>query len=264
MPVPRLWPNMLVPTTHPRYASLRYREMLAKGMEDGLVAPAGLAAHGRGEAFDYLLGETTIPEAKSQARVAAAALLLSKRPVISVNGNSTVLAGRETIELSQAVGADIEVNLFHSSPERVERLVAVYESMGARNVLGRTREAAIPGIDHDRGLCAEGGIFSADTVLVLLEDGDRTRALKGMGKTVIAVDLNPLSRTPRTCDIPVVDNVVRALPEIAGHARELADSPEWELAFLVEGFRRDESLERILVRISERLRGMFGNGTGHK
>jgi 4-phosphopantoate--beta-alanine ligase len=48
--------------------------------------------------------------------------------------------------------------------------------------------------------------------MVSLEDGDRTQALVEMGKKVIALDLNPISRTARTANITVVDNVIRAMP----------------------------------------------------
>ena len=51
----------------------------------------------------------------------------------------------------------------------------------------------------------------ADVVLVPLEDGDRTEALKKMGKTVITFDLNPLSRTSQKADITIVDNVIRGM-----------------------------------------------------
>ena len=51
----------------------------------------------------------------------------------------------------------------------------------------------------------------ADVVLVPLEDGDRTEALKKMGKTVITFDLNPLSRTAQKADITIVDNVIRGM-----------------------------------------------------
>ena len=51
----------------------------------------------------------------------------------------------------------------------------------------------------------------ADVVLVPLEDGDRTEALKKMGKTVIVFDLNPLSRTAQKADITIVDNVTRGM-----------------------------------------------------
>ena len=245
---------MDIPESHPRHLSLKLRERIAQGIRDGLVAPAGLAAHGRGEAFDYLLGEKTIPEAREQARAAAAALLLSGSPVISVNGNSTVLAPGETVELAAEVGAMIEVNLFHSSDERVEKLASFLEEAGAAKVLGRDKNSLIPGIDHDRGGCSSDGIFSADTVLVLLEDGDRTEALSAMGKLVIAVDLNPLSRTARTCDIPVVDNVTRALPEISKMAREMRSRSPEELREIIGNFNSRESLRRVILAIAERLK----------
>jgi 4-phosphopantoate--beta-alanine ligase len=51
-------------------------------------------------------------------------------------------------------------------------------------------------------------------VLVPLEDGDRTEALRRLGKTVIAIDLNPLSRTAQAASITIVDNVTRAMPKL--------------------------------------------------
>ena len=64
------------------------------------------------------------------------------------------------------------------------------------------------------------GIFSADVVLVPLEDGDRCQALVNMGKTVIAIDLNPLSRTARSATITIVDELTRALPHITQACHE--------------------------------------------
>jgi hypothetical protein len=54
---------MTVPGSHPRHESLQAREALVEGVEDGYVAQQGLIAHGRGEAFDYLVGEETSPPA---------------------------------------------------------------------------------------------------------------------------------------------------------------------------------------------------------
>ena len=45
-----------------------------------------------------------------------------------------------------------------------------------------------------------------------MEDGDGTQALVDMGKKVIALDINPLSRTAKTADITIVDNVIRVMP----------------------------------------------------
>jgi len=44
-------------SSKPRAKSLLIREKLITGFDHGLVAKEGLLAHGRGEAFDYLLGE---------------------------------------------------------------------------------------------------------------------------------------------------------------------------------------------------------------
>ena len=66
---------MEIPESHPRHNSLKMRHKLTEGYKAGLVAEAGLIAHGRGEAFDYLLGEETIPEAEEAEKVAASLLL---------------------------------------------------------------------------------------------------------------------------------------------------------------------------------------------
>ncbi|WP_292522466.1 phosphopantothenate/pantothenate synthetase family protein, partial [Methanoculleus sp.] len=74
-------------------------------------------------------------------------------------------------------------------------------------------ERIVP-LSHDRALSLPEGIGDADLVLVPLEDGDRCAALRKMGKTVITIDLNPLSRTARTANLTIVDEVTRAIPAI--------------------------------------------------
>ena len=66
---------MNIPKSHPRFVSLSIREKIVKGYNDGLVAKEGLLAHGRGEAFDYLVGEKTSRTAKAAINAAAAKLL---------------------------------------------------------------------------------------------------------------------------------------------------------------------------------------------
>ncbi len=51
--------SMEISKDHPRYRSLVVRERMSDLVREGVVAPTGLIAHGRGEAFDYLLGERT-------------------------------------------------------------------------------------------------------------------------------------------------------------------------------------------------------------
>ena len=46
--------------SHPRYRSLLMRHRLEVAAKKGMLADSAMIAHGRGEAYDYLLGETTI------------------------------------------------------------------------------------------------------------------------------------------------------------------------------------------------------------
>ncbi|WOX57171.1 4-phosphopantoate--beta-alanine ligase [Methanoculleus receptaculi] len=209
----------MIPKDHPRYRSLIARERLARCAREGVVTLEGLAAHGRGEAFDYLIGERTTPSAAVAARTAAAMLLSARHAVISVNGNTAALAADDIAALQRVSGADVEVNLFHRTEDRVERITRLLESHGVR-VLRGTAERLIP-LSHDRALCLPGGIGDADLLLVPLEDGDRCAALRRMGKTVITIDLNPLSRTARTANLTIVDELTRALPGITAGCSSL-------------------------------------------
>ena len=264
-----------IPRSHPRYHSLMTREAIVEGMKRGIVAEAGLIAHGRGEAFDYLMGEKTLPEAVSAEREAVRLLKHAENPVLSVNGNTAVLCAQEVVTLAGLVGARIEVNLFHRTEERVKRIVHLLREAGAGNVLGEEPDARIPGLEHERGKCTEKGIGSADVVLVPLEDGDRALALKKMGKTVICIDLNPLSRTSRTSDVSIVDEVKRAMTnmiEIAKSGEEGQEKGQRENGrdvgqYLGEneglekkreegqkvGFDNPTNLKNFVKRIAERL-----------
>lgn len=190
------------------------RHRLVEGFRNGLTAPEGLIAHGRGEALDYLLGEGTTEFADRGQIAAAAALLLAKRPVISVNGNVGALVPEDISKLANELDCPAEVNIFHRTEERVAKLCEALRSSGCRKVLGEAPDERLPFLDHPRAVCCSDGIFSADTVLVPLEDGDRAEVLVRLGKTVITIDLNPLSRTARVANISIVNNIVRAVPEL--------------------------------------------------
>ncbi|MBW3582853.1 MAG: phosphopantothenate/pantothenate synthetase [Euryarchaeota archaeon] len=203
-----------IPADHPRARSLQTRERMKAAVEEGLVHMTGLIAHGRGEAFDYLLGEKTGPVATAATRKAAAVLLAAERPVLSLNGNVVALAAPELVTLAKAIPATLEVNLFHHTPERVRKLIQVVQDAGADRVLGDAPDMRIPGLASDRGPCHSDGIGGADVILVPLEDGDRCEALKKMGKTVITIDLNPLSRTAKTADVTICDELTRTVEHI--------------------------------------------------
>ncbi|HUU07575.1 MAG TPA: phosphopantothenate/pantothenate synthetase, partial [Thermoplasmata archaeon] len=214
-----------------------------------IVAPQGLIAHGRGEAMYYLLGERTTKEARIAARAAAAALLRSERPVISVNGNVAALASREVVDLAKTVGARIEISLFHRSDARVSKIQAVLESDGATDILGFLPDERIPGLDGVRGRCSSEGVYSADVVLVALEDGDRTEALTRMGKKVVAIDLNPMSRTARAADVSVVDEVTRAIPLISGYVEEMSGDED-ALDNALAKYDREANLRAVMKMIA--------------
>lgn len=204
---------MLIPRSHPRASSLHIRERLVRGYKDGLVVEEGLLAHGRGEMFDYLIGEKTSETSLDAIKAAARMLLIAKHPVISVNGNFAALCPKEIVQLARVTGADIEVNLFYASQKRKKAIAQFLKKNGADNVLGLDVRFSqkIPKLDSARRMVDERGIFIADVVLVPLEDGDRTIALKKFGKRVITFDLNPMSRTAQTADITIVDNVTRGM-----------------------------------------------------
>ncbi|MFC7176108.1 4-phosphopantoate--beta-alanine ligase [Halosegnis marinus] len=231
-----------IPESHPRYESLLTRHRIEHGVDIGITSRQGLIAQGRGEAYDYLLGERTLDSADAAARAAAAHFLLADHPVVSVNGNVAALVPGEVVELAEATGADIEVNLFNRTDERMERIAAHLREHGATEVKGLTADGRIPGLDHARAKVDADGIGSADVVLVPLEDGDRAEALAAMGKTEIVVDLNPLSRSARAAAVPVVDNIIRAVPNITRHARELADAAPAELRDIVDAFDAEAAL----------------------
>ncbi|MHC1627824.1 MAG: 4-phosphopantoate--beta-alanine ligase [Candidatus Nezhaarchaeales archaeon] len=246
----------MIPKNHPRYWSLMIREELIKHFEKGIVAKAGLIAHGRGEAFDYLIGEETIEPAMKAIRAAAAALLLAKHPVISVNGNTAALAGKWVIELAEIVNAKIEVNLFYRTKERERAIESLLRDLGAKEVLGvdENASATIPELMSERRKVDPRGILIADVVLVPLEDGDRTEALRKMGKTVIAIDLNPLSRTARAASITIVDNIVRAMPKLVDEASKLKKASRQELESILKSYDNTATLSDVLSYIINRLK----------
>ena len=134
---------MDIPKDHPRYKSLMTRERLAEMVQRGLVTPTGLISHGRGEAYDYMMGEKSTDAALEAEKAAAAHLLNARNPVVCVNGNAAALDPKGLISLAEAVPAKIEVNLFHRTPERMEGLISYLEENGAREVLGREPDSRI-------------------------------------------------------------------------------------------------------------------------
>ena len=241
---------MLIPKTHPRAASLYIREKLVHGFREGLVVEEGLLAHGRGEMFDYLIGEKTSKESREAIRAAAVSLLTARSPVISVNGNFAALCPKEIVELSKITGAKIEVNLFYASEKRKKAIAGTLKKNGVKEILGVDPKFSkkIPKLDSARRIVDSRGIFSADVVLVPLEDGDRTIALKKFGKDVITFDLNPMSRTAQTADITIVDNVTRGMALLIGTCKKLSGKD-----LVYKKFDNKKNLKRSIDTIRKNL-----------
>ena len=255
-----------VPKTHPRYLSLSLRDTIVAGVEQGITSIHGLIAHGRGEAFDYLIGETTQPFAMEAIHAAAALLRRAEHPVISVNGNVAALAPEALIQLGQVLNAPLEVNIFHTETGREEKIrehllehkarletsPASVGMEGIPDVLMPTTEAQLSYIDSNRKFVHPDGIFKADVVFVPLEDGDRCEALRKMGKDVVTVDLNPMSRTAKQASITIVDNVVRALPLLCEEIRNFSAPTAQDI---LERYNNQAVLQEALRHISR-----SGNG----
>ena len=232
--------------SHPRYQSLLLRHRLEQAEKDGLLAGSAMIAHGRGEAYDYLLGEHTIPSAHTATVQAFAALRMAQRPVISLNGNAVALAGESLLMLAERLSCPVEINIFYRTPERMEALIGRLEAIKKEHqlgvqILGAEPNARIPGLEGPRANCTKEGIIDSDVIMVPLEDGDRCEALVAMGKTVIVIDLNPLSRSAKMGSITIVDELTRVVQNML---ENLEDS------VVDEAFNNDEVLADALRHIA--------------
>lgn len=238
-----------VPVSHPRYTSLRLRDAIVSGVDNGITSSHGLIAHGRGEAFDYLLGEQTHAFASQAIRAAAARLRTATHPVLSVNGNTAALVAEDIVRLSRAVPAPIEVNIFHASQERERAIAEHLKQAGAETVLLPDPQVVLDDIDSNRRFVHPEGLARADVVFVPLEDGDRCEALVRAGRQVITVDLNPLSRTAQKATITIVDNVTRAIPVLVAEVEAIAETPRDDLLAVVEQCDNAAILSTAIQRI---------------
>lgn len=256
-----------VPRSHPRYNSLMGRKLLTEAATDGLLADSALIAHGRGEAYDYLLGEATCESARAAIKQSALLMKHAKRCVISVNGNAVALAAADLIRCAAVLRCPIEINIYYRTPERMTALNSRLEKMrgevsegGAPSgwdgdwqtavadviILGINPDSRIPNLEGPRANCCSDGILNADVIFVPLEDGDRCEALIEMGKKMIVVDLNPLSRTAQQATVTIVDELMRMAPILLSDLINEAPNtlPEWD-----NKANLDDSLSVMLMQL---------------
>jgi 4-phosphopantoate--beta-alanine ligase len=81
-----------------------------------------------------------------------------------------------------------------------------------------------------------------------------------MGKTVVTVDLNPLSRTARKATITIVDNIIRVIPLLISEIESLRGSGSDDLEGILSAFDNQDNLKSVLEFISRRLNAFSFEG----
>ncbi|MBU4299439.1 DUF137 domain-containing protein, partial [Patescibacteria group bacterium] len=162
--------------------------------------------------------------------------------------NAAALIPKEIIKLAKITGSKIEVNLFYRTEKREKKIKDLLMACGVAHVfgVGKDASATIPELLSERRKVDPRGIFKADVVLVFLEDGDRTEALIKMGKKVIAVDLNPFSRTAQKANITIVDNIVRAMPELIKTSQEFKSRGEQKIKSILKNYDNKKILKEMV------------------
>ena len=74
-----------------------------------------------------------------------------------------------------------------------------------------------------------------------------------MGKIVITIDLNPLSRTATMSDISIIDNLVRVIPEMIKQSRKMSKYSDSDLKKIIKKFDNQKQLNLTLRYMSKRL-----------
>ena len=108
------------------------------------------------------------------------------------------------------------------------------KSVQSVRILGKEGDGRIRGLDGPRAICSIEGIEKASTILVPLEDGDRCEALIALGKEVLVIDLNPLSRTARMASVTIVDEVSRVVDVLLKEIlHEKYERESWDNEFVL-------------------------------
>ena len=239
---------------HPRYESLLHREKIVEAHKKGILADSGMIAHGRGETFDYIIGEKTTSNSRYTIQVASCYFLTKKHPVLSVNGNTTALVAEEIAQLSKILDIPVEINLYYRTPERIVKIEEVYKKLGVKEILGTDEDDFIdtPNLNGPRSPVSISGISKSDLIFIPLEDGDRAEKLSATNKDIISVDLNPLSRTAQTSTLTIVDNIVRAMPLLIKYVNDYMEKDKGELEEKISSFNNKTNLFNATKDITKR------------
>jgi 4-phosphopantoate--beta-alanine ligase len=78
-----------------------------------------------------------------------------------------------------------------------------------------------------------------------------------MGKKVIAIDLNPLSRTARKATVSIVDNILRVVPNLTKQILMLSKVPRSDLDKVVQEYDNGRVLREAVQEIQSHLEAQF-------
>ena len=149
-------------------------------------------------------------------------------------------------------------NLFYRSKKRIEAIKSHLTNFNPFVLFGYDENhlVEIENLKSDRRIVDKRGIAVADVVFVPLEDGDRAEILKENGKTIITVDLNPLSRTAKMSDVTIIDNIVRVVPLISKYISEMNERIATEI---IREYNNNEIIQKALNEISKGFLNKFSH-----
>lgn len=226
------------------------RKIMIEALRKKIATETGLIALGRSEIFEIFFDGDTPAPTRDVIDAVAARLLLAEYPVISVNGNAVALSAKDLIKLAKEINAKIEVNLLYRTNERLEAIRRFLNDEGASDDIILIPEYGtadtLDGISSARKFIHKEGISKADVVLVLMEDGDRVKALVDRGKVVIAIEINPLSPTASMANVALIDNIVRAIPAIKNAVSELKKKKKDELKIIAATYDHESYLSKVI------------------
>ena len=138
-------------------------------------------------------------------------------------------------------------------------ITKLFKDHGYKDILGSLDDDIeyLNEIKNNRSSASKTGIYTADTILIPLEDGDRAEILKKSGKNIITIDLNPLSRTSKMSDVSIMDNIVRAIPFMTKIAEDLKAQDKKFLMDIVNEFDNEENLIRGAQWIASIMRSIL-------
>jgi 4-phosphopantoate--beta-alanine ligase len=156
------------------------------------------------------------------------------------------------LSLATTLDAPLEINLFHPGKQRETAIEKLLKKRGAKTVL-KPDGGMLNNVRSNRQMISSIGQKKADLIFVPLEDGDRTEALITMGKKVITIDLNPLSRTSMRATVTIVDHIARSLPLLIDTIKNFQTKDKTYLEKLIRDYSNEDILKDSLAHIIKRL-----------